>query len=197
MIRKLLFNLTSRLPCRIIDEAGQPYLERYYLAGFGSYRIYVHRFVGSDPDRGLHSHPWKWALSIVLAGWYFEERFSGTQTPTIRRVRRLNFLLGESFHRVILPRDWLNQAPYMSPDMRPTIAQAMKVRDCWTLFIHKAQAGGRRWGFIRPAARQEDARFASPPQVFTPFVYPGGATRSGEWWKSVPKGRDEARRLPL
>ena len=52
-MRKLLFWLTSHLPCRIIAEEGSVYLERYYLFTLLGWRFYLHRFVGSDPDRGL------------------------------------------------------------------------------------------------------------------------------------------------
>ncbi len=204
-MRRFLYRLTNRLPCRIIDEGGRPYLERYYLCSLGEIRIYIHRFVGSDPDRGLHSHPWTWALSLVLSGWYFEERFSGTDTPVFRRVRWLNCLLGESFHRVVMPADHINS---LHGDAR---GEAIRTsgsipRECWTLFIHKAQEGGRRWGFLRPLARGGIVRLdagvrlvqetVETSQVFTPFTYPGGKTSSGRWWKAVPRGRDEPRRRP-
>lgn len=201
-MRRFLFWLTDRLPCRIIDEAGKPYLERYYLCSLGSTRVYLHRFVGSDPDRGLHSHPWSWALSLVLSGWYFEERFSGTERPVLRRVRWFNFLMGESFHRVVMPTDWCLSPAECPMNIRPTVRQAMAVTECWTLFIHKAVEGGRRWGFMRPAPlprvinrKGEVAVEAVRDRlVFTPFTYPGGKTTSGQWWKTVPKGRAEPRR---
>ena len=78
-MRKLLFWLTSHLPCRIIAEEGSVYLERYYLFTLLGWRFYLHRFVGSDPDRGLHDHPWSRAFSIILAGWYWEQTRSGTR----------------------------------------------------------------------------------------------------------------------
>ena len=178
-MRRLLYRLTNRLPCRIISDDGQPYLERYHVCSLGKIRVYLHRFVGSDPDRGLHSHPWSWAMSLVLSGWYFEERFSGTDKPVLRRVKWLNILLGESFHRVVMPA-----------------ADA----ECWTLFIHRQADTGRRWGFLRPFPRVEGegaGRVFAERLVFTPYTYPGGGTSSGEWWKLVPKGRDEPRRRPV
>lgn len=213
-MRRILYRLTNNLPCRIISEGDVPYLERYFLCAFGGLRIYLHRFTGSDPDRGLHSHPWSWAVSLVLAGWYFEERFSGTDQPVLRRVRWLNILLGESFHRVVMPAHWPQSTAECPMSIRPTVRQAMAVKDCWTLFIHREQKTGRRWGFMRPlftGGRLEvdpGARVGDPVavrqvgsstsvQVFTPFTYPGGATSSGQWWKKVPKGRDEPRRAPL
>lgn len=197
-MRRLLYRLTDRLPCRIIDEAGKPYLERYYLASALGLRVYIHRFVASDPDRGLHSHPWTWALSIVLSGWYCEERFSGTDKPILRRVRFLNFLLGESFHRVVMPTDYLTSLH--GDDRGEAIRTSGKIpSECWTLFIHREQHGDRRWGFLRKQSFRTGFAGAEVQafDVFTPFTYPGGATRSGQWWTKVPKGRDEPRRLPL
>lgn len=200
-MRRFLYWLTDRLPCRIIDEAGKPYLERYYLGSLGSTRVYLHRFVGSDPDRGLHSHPWSWALSILLSGWYFEERFSGTERPVLRRVRWFNFLMGESFHRVVMPYHWQLSDAECPMNIRPTAREAMAVEECWTLFIHKHVESGRRWGFLRPTrlwdlqAPMNQTMRAVDPLVFTPFTYPGGKTSSGQWWKAVPKGRNEPRRV--
>lgn len=116
---KLLFALSGRLPCRIISDKGVPYLERYFVAQLLGVTIYLHRFVGSDPDRGLHDHPWSWARSLVLSGEYDEETRSG-----IRTVRWWNKLTGDTFHRVILP---------------PGRTEA------WTLFMHGRYV--KTWGF--------------------------------------------------
>ena len=197
-MRRFLYRLTSRLPCRIISEGDVPYLERYYVCSFLGTKVYLHRFVGSDPDRGLHSHPWSWAVSLVLSGWYFEERFSGTDQPFIRRVRWLNILLGESFHRVVMPRDVyqsINIAERV--DVIQTWAKGRLPTECWTLFIHREQKQGRRWGFLRPIDWFDGPDPGDPTLNFVPFTYPGGKTSSGQWWKSVPKGRDEPRRKPL
>ena len=120
-MRKLLFWLTSHLPCRIIAEEGSVYLERYYLFTLLGWRFYLHRFVGSDPDRGLHDHPWSRAFSIILAGWYWEQTRSGT-----RKVRWLNTLTGDTFHRVVLPSEgFVRGLPFLHPDFN-------KDAPCWT-----------------------------------------------------------------
>lgn len=121
MIRHLLFKLTNNLPCRIISDGDAPYLERYYVGRMFGWTFYLHRFVGSDPDRGLHDHPWSRAYSIILAGSYFEVTRSGT-----RHVNWFNRLTGDSFHRVVLPDNG---------------------RDVWTLFCHGSYT--KRWGFMR------------------------------------------------
>ena len=129
MLQSLLFRLSNRLPCRIINGPdGEPYLERYYLFGLRGWHCYLHRFVASDPDRGLHDHPWERAFSLILSGGYDEARFADeAQTRTsIRRCRvgSVNALRGKDFHRVLL-------APQ---------AQA------WTVFSHGPRVKG--WGFI-------------------------------------------------
>jgi hypothetical protein len=129
VIERLLYRLTARLPCRFVDgERGEPYLERYYLFGAFGWHVYLHRFVDSDPDRGLHDHPWNRAVSLVLSGGYNELRPSAEDPSVIatRQVRpwRLNFLRGQDFHRVLL-RDG---------------------RSAWTLFSHGPRVKG--WGFV-------------------------------------------------
>ncbi len=142
MLERLLYRLTARLPCRFIDgEQGEPYLERYYVFGGFGWHAYLHRFVDSDPDRGLHDHPWRLAVSLVLTGGYDEQRPSNGDFDRVlvRRIRpfRLNFLRGEDFHRVVLR------------DGRPA----------WTLFIHGPRVKG--WGFMQAGKLRRMARDAS------------------------------------
>lgn len=120
-ISALLNRWSGALPCKIIKEDGLPYLERYYLASILGSRIYLHRFVASDPDRGVHDHPWRWAVSLILNGYYDEVTRSGTQ-----RIRWFNTLKGDSFHRVLLPAE---------------------LSEVWTLFIHH-EARSKPWGFL-------------------------------------------------
>lgn len=142
MIENLLFRISGRLRCRFIDgEQGEPYLERYYLLGAFGWHAYLHRFVDSDPDRGLHDHPWGRAVSLVLSGGYDEIRGvdpTATRTRTAHiRPWRFNLLRGSDFHRVILR------------DSRPA----------WTLFIHGPRIKG--WGFLQNGEFRSMARDGS------------------------------------
>lgn len=168
MMNRLLYWLAGRLPCRIISDNGTPYLERYYFGTLLGVRFYLHRFVGSDPNRGLHDHPWPWAGSVVLRGFYYEETRNG-----LRKVRWLNWLTGDTFHRVILhPEGWDKLTP------------------CWTLFFHRA-AYTKPWGFLRPLEGEKVL-------MWWPHNFPkDGQATSGEWWNEVPQGRFESRRAPL
>lgn len=121
-MRKLLYWLSGRLPCRLINDGDRPYLERYYVGRLFGLTFYLHRFVASDPARGLHDHPWDRAYSIVLAGRYYEQTRSGW-----RLVRWFNRLTGDTFHRVVL----MDGMPHV-----------------WTLFCHGPYT--KRWGFMKP-----------------------------------------------
>jgi hypothetical protein len=139
LIESLLLRITGRRPCRFIDgEHGEPYLERYYLFGVLGWHAYLHRFVDSDPDRGLHDHPWDRAVSLVLAGGYDEIRpLAGDPDLTCTRTLRpwrLNRLSGSDFHRVVLRSG----------------------RPAWTLFLHGPRVKG--WGFVQHGAYRPMAR---------------------------------------
>jgi hypothetical protein len=127
LIDKLLFNITAVLRCRIIrGNHGEPYLERYHLFRLpGGGGAYIHRFLSSDPDRGLHDHPWKRALGVVLAGGYREQRL--VDDRVVERdlgAGSVNRLRGADFHRIILPSQ----------------------QQAWTLFVHSRKASD--WGFL-------------------------------------------------
>lgn len=170
-MNKFLFWLSSFLPFREISDGDTPYLERYYIATLFGWRFYLHRFVGSDPDRGLHDHPFAKAYSLILSGWYFEETRSGT-----RKVRWSNSLTGDTFHRVVLPT--LVYFPVW-----PGRAESAP-KPCWTLFMHKA-GSVKPWGFLRPPL--------TPPtypqvdyMIFEPYQY----TREGsqkDWWLTAKR----------
>lgn len=163
-MNRLLLWLTGFLPCRIISEGDQPYLERYYLMTLFGWRFYIHRFVASDPDRGLHDHPWPKAYSIILSGWYWEELRSGR-----RKVRWFNSLTGDTFHRVVLPEivSETNEGMYFHP------------RFCWTLFFHTV-GDTKAWGFWHDKENGD--------ATFTKFHYPGGV-KNTDWHHSALPGR--------
>ena len=159
-----LHRFSAGRPCRLITgDQGEPYLERYYLTGLFGWHLYLHRFVDSDPDRGLHDHPWNRAFSLILTGGYDEIRAlvgpptrpddSGNER-TVRRFRapgRLNRLRGHDYHRVVL---------------RPGVP-------AWTLFLHGPRVKG--WGFRRGNSVAVMARDASE-------------FRHRDWWKQAPTG---------
>ena len=141
VIETLLQWISGRRPCRLIEgDRGEPYLERYYLFGAFDWHLYLHRFVDSDPDRGLHDHPWRHAVSFILAGGYDEVRgLAGDPGRTVTRFfgpGRFNRLRGNDYHRIVL---------------RARVP-------AWTLFLHGPRVKG--WGFVRLGSVQVMAKDA-------------------------------------
>lgn len=166
LIARLLYRLSGRLRCRVIDgNDGQPYLERYHLFRLpGGGGVYIHRFLASDPDRGLHDHPWKHALGIILSGGYRELRLDGDQVVTHRlKPGRLNLIRGEDFHRIILPTE---------------------TDEAWTLFAHTAKV--KPWGFLKVDAHGE--------RRYVDHEISTQESSHENWWKTAPRGKDVARR---
>jgi hypothetical protein len=84
--------------------------------------VFIHRFVASDPERGLHDHPWQRACSLIVSGGYCEIR---PEKVRVVRAPAINWIRGDDFHRVVLD----NQ------------------QEAWSIFIHGKRVKG--WGFQR------------------------------------------------
>ena len=144
MFRQVLHRLAASLgEPRVIhgrEDGTDPYLSRWYFfkdrrpddpqiegqraGGSDSLNLYLHRFHRSDDDQALHSHPWKWSASLVLAGGYIEERRQGDRV--IRRTVRpgqINVIPAGTYHRVDLLE-----------------------HDCWSLFVAGPQTADS-WRF--------------------------------------------------
>ncbi len=115
-----------------IETDGSPYLTRIMFPRIFGMRLFLHHFHRGDGDQDLHNHPWKWAASLVLSGFYIEERLEGVipmkgLKPTVmtetRVVTRFNFLRDTDYHRV----DSLHG-------------------DVWTLFLTGPRT--QDWGFL-------------------------------------------------
>lgn len=131
-MRALCAALARRLgePRIIYSRDGRrPYLSRWYVLGAARdshgrpvgtslfprspVNLFLHRFHRGDEDRRLHSHPWSWSVSLILAGGYIEERRHGDRVRThVLWPSNVNVIRAEDFHRVDLIED-----------------------DAWTLFL--------------------------------------------------------------
>lgn len=137
IMKNILFKLSAYCRCRVIKgNDNQPYLERYHLLSlpFGI-QLYLHRFVAGDPGKGLHNHPWKSALSLILSGQYIETRLESKKEglPFKKRIissGSLNYINGEIYHRI---------------DVAPNM-------HVWSLFIHTKKQDS--WGFIEENSKQ-------------------------------------------
>jgi len=164
LMSQLLFKITSFCRCRIINgQDHAPYLERYHLLKLPfNYQVYLHRFVASDPGRGLHNHPWNSACSLVLSGEYEEIRMADTSNNHALQSRRVcagrfNWIDGTVFHRINL----------------------IDNREVWTLFIHGSKA--KSWGFLQKRRRRYAFHDHDQllPQQSNPL-----------WWKTASKPVD-------
>jgi len=165
LLARSLYRLTGNLRCRIINgNHGEPYLERYHLFRLpGGGGVYIHRFIDSDPDRGLHDHPWKSAVSLILSGSYKELRLEeeNNRKSVVDRVIKswhLNVIKGEDFHRIV-----------MHDHTTPV----------WTLFAHTAKV--KDWGFLR-VTEEGEANY-EPHEAVT------DEESHRLWWKTAPRGK--------
>lgn len=140
MVRIFLFWLTARLRVKVIeaevsaaDPTQEPLFERYHLCRLpGGGAVYIHHYLRADPDRGLHDHPWSWAIALPIAGGYFEERLSGITSDGLNvkvRWRRPGipyWLTGHDFHK---------------------IEGFASNTSSWSIFIRGPDT--KRWGFLR------------------------------------------------
>lgn len=172
-MKNFLHWISGYMPFREISDGDTPYLERYYISTLFGWRFYLHKFVGSDPDRGLHDHPWSKAYSLILSGWYFEETRSGT-----RKVRWFNSLTGDTFHRVVLPvSTWRTQGGGGKFD-RPD--------PCWTLFFHKA-GDVKPWGFLKAIdGRFSGGMYTEGSAIFEPYTYAREGSQK-DWWLTAKR----------
>lgn len=92
----------SDLPSDLIEQAGAPYMERYFLLGRGPQApgttARYHHILKSDL-LDLHDHPWDF-VSIILSGTYVET------TPTTEQEFGPGSVLvrkAEQLHRLTLP----------------------------------------------------------------------------------------------
>lgn len=152
-MNRFLCWLESKLPKTTITVNGKPYLTRCYLLGkdwrWGN--VYLHHFHSSDQGDELHSHPWSWGLSYVLAGGYVEERSRNPRTWTV--FDELNYAANKEW---IEP--WVKPVPIEKRDIRPGGLNLIRVTDfhrvdlkdekigAWTLFFTGPRSAD--WGFL-------------------------------------------------
>ena len=164
LFSRWLYKFTGRLRCRIINgNQGEPYLERYHLFRLpGGGGAYIHRFIESDPDRGLHDHPWNAAVSLILDGSYNEQKLAleNNKKTVVERTLKswhLNIIRGDDFHRII------------KRDAQPV----------WTLFMHTGKI--KDWGFLN-VKQDGSADYVPHDAVSTEASHE-------HWWKTAPRGR--------
>lgn len=139
-----------RAPDFVIGGKEDPYLLRWFLIPRNPvFNIYVHKFLRSDDDRALHTHPWAFNCSILLQGQYLEHTQAG---KFIRKAGDWKFRWGPAPHRVELVR-----AAFAIGGMKSHAFG--KPLPCWTVFITGPRV--RRWGFLCPQGWVHWKRFTA------------------------------------
>lgn len=165
LVNKLLYWISGFMKCKLIKgEEGQPYLERYMVARWGKngeHTIFLHRFLDSDSDKGIHDHPWD-SKSFILSGGYNEKRLiqdNGIEKVIVRDIKPLSFntIKKNDFHQIIL---------------KPKTA-------AWTLFYHGPRV--KHWGFQYYDQLPDNLIHKKD---FSPFV---DKTNPDEKWESSAK----------
>lgn len=133
----MINELLRRLKTKTLYGSDGPYLTRTRLLSLGDRiaRVYLHYFHRSDEDVEMHSHPWKWAVAVVLKGGYVEYRAGLCKgSPVVRHVRlpgSIVLLKDHTFHRVeLLDED----------------------AGSWSLFIAGPKA--TQWFFMHPTTKR-------------------------------------------
>lgn len=176
MLNKMFFWLSGFLRCKIINgEDGQPYLERYMLLRYKEHVVFLHRFLDSDSDRGIHDHPWDQSFSFILAGGYNEKRLvvnskTNKEEVIIRDIRPMsvNNIKGNDFHQILL---------------KPRVP-------AWTIFYHAKRT--KTWGF------QCYNLFNNTNEInkLSYEVYDDKTNPKDHWEKYSALGRDSKRTSP-
>ena len=62
---------------------------------------YMHRYGGrQESSERFHQHPWRWAISIILWGWFWDEKESRPDPPFSRRMGSVAIYPMTMRHRV-------------------------------------------------------------------------------------------------
>lgn len=177
-MNKLLYQLSAKLPCRLIKLDSGPYLERYYLGQLFGVTFYLHRFVSSDTERHMHNHPWGWGRAIVLSGSYLEESVvdlcpHAGDSGCITRIKKIRW-----WNRV--DGNWLHRISDAAPGT-------------WTLFFHGRRVevaaivqgepvySPKGWGFLNIGTSIISRQAITS---FTPYI----STHNLEWWRHAALG---------
>lgn len=115
MDHEQLMLITRCMPMKTIEINGEPYLERYFVGvDEHGHQDWLHRFLRSDSERHLHSHPWD-ADSTILCGAYSEERLRGEDKIVSEYFEGDQNIIGkEKLHRIIAvePNTWTHMRVY-------------------------------------------------------------------------------------
>jgi hypothetical protein len=128
-VSEVVQNMTPGAICRAVSTGGTGPVSGFRplarLLQFLGIAVRVHEILRSDTGRDPHDHPWPY-LTIILRGWYWEERFDdeGKSLGSTWYGRgSILFRPAKSWHML-----------HLTPG-----------KSCWTLFITGRKS--QTWGF--------------------------------------------------
>ena len=100
-VKKLVIRriVNARSPDFSVGLPGLVSLERWRVLSLGFVKLYIHRFLGDDPDDAFHDHPW-FSLSWLISGEYIELSPNGRERFCAGRVK---FRSSKYRHRILVP----------------------------------------------------------------------------------------------
>lgn len=128
-------------PSDRIVLGGDLYMRRFYLRGEpngSGPSLRLQHIVRADKDRTLHNHPWDYAESRILRGWYREKRQACYWPRTTTEQRG-----PETLHRRAPGTRNVLRSDYFYEDIHRIVA--VSPGGVWTLFRTSARHG-RGWG---------------------------------------------------
>jgi hypothetical protein len=140
--------LCERFPrrYRLIPQAdgSEPLLHQFaIIKDNGWFGVFLHRFENPEPVQFFHHHRWKFMLSFVLSGWFFEERAvpaAHRRGETIIRYPKGEEYVDWAFSFVVHDSPsvyWMNSSVIHRIHTWP--------QHCWTLcFVFRNR---ERWGY--------------------------------------------------
>ncbi len=174
MWRKFLQFVMDKRPTKVYQVDGEHLFYRSYLFKFCGWVVYLHHYLRSDPDKGLHNHPFV-AYAWILAGGYEEERIISFNEDGVVLSKRflhpgsINKIDQHVFHRLKLEKVKTRHG-YVQPTS-------------WSLFVAK-YIENQSWGFLKPY----DSIHPDKLHYFI-FSQAGTAEIDHDWWKTAPKGK--------
>ena len=147
LVNKLIARAKRTPYFHLYHENGELYMERYWLVPYKwnwPFAARLHFIATPDRGRHLHDHPWSF-LSVVLRGWYTEER-PRTIQPCFEKEQWYEQRYEATTSVVRDEKSWA----FRRATDRHTIS-AIGAHGVWTLFVTFRFV--QWWGFYTPRGK--------------------------------------------
>lgn len=170
MIIRTFIRTVWREPDRYLGGRVDPYMLRWWVIPRNPFfNIYLHKFIRSDDDRALHSHPWI-SLGMIVRGEYIEhvpldhEKWINKGDRETRKILRRPFQVvfrnKDSIHRIELIKA-VNFREFKDYETGSIFRyqSGEYLKPVWTIFITGPLV--QDWGFWCPFGYRSHKEFLS------------------------------------